>query len=67
MFVPSYSFTLTEYDDARPWIVRGQARREVELEPGVNFFAWAAEAWPAPHWGVQLDPWQLPPAVTCSG
>ena len=56
-----YTFTITEHDPDRPWIVRGHDRHTVTLEDGVEFFAWAGEQWPAPRWSVQLDPWQLTP------
>ena len=62
--MPTYSFTLTEYDPERPWIV--VARHEhhtVELEEGVAFFAWARDQWPPPRWSIQLDPWQLSPTA----
>jgi hypothetical protein len=55
--VPEYTFTLTEHDPERPWIVVGQ-QRAVVLEDGTHFFVWAAEQWPEPRWTVQLDPWQ---------
>lgn len=54
----SYSFTVTEYDPERPWIVLGTGRHTVELEAGEDFFAWAAKQWPAARFTVQLDPWQ---------
>ena len=61
MFVPEYSFTVTEHDAHRPWIVFGTEPHKVTLEQGVDFFAWAQERWPKPRWTVQLDPWQLSP------
>ena len=59
MFVPSYSFELTEHDPARPWIVVRQERRSIFLDDGVNFFTWARKAWPEERFSVELDPWQL--------
>ncbi len=59
MFVCSFSFTVTEHDPQRPWIVTGVENRTVELEDDVNFFAWAAERWPAEWLSIQLDPWEL--------
>jgi hypothetical protein len=53
-----YSFTVTEHDSERPWIVRDHQRRAVELEDGANFFEWAHHAWPEPRYTVQLDPYQ---------
>jgi hypothetical protein len=59
MFVPSYSFALTEHDSERPWIVLRHERRTIVLDDGVSFYAWARETWPAGRYTVQLDPWQL--------
>ena len=50
---------VTEHDPNRPWVVTGAEHRTVELEDGVDFFAWAAERWPAERFTVQLDPWEL--------
>jgi hypothetical protein len=62
--MPAYSFTLTEHDPERPWIVVGpQEHRTVELNEGVQFFAWARVQWPPPRWSIQLDPWQLSPTA----
>ena len=58
-FVHSFSFTVTEHDPDRPWIVTGVEQRTVELEDDVEFFGWAAERWPAKRFTVQLDPWEL--------
>ncbi len=58
-FVRSFSFTVTGHDPDRPWIVTGAEQRTVELEDEVDFFAWAAERWPAERFTVQLDPWEL--------
>jgi hypothetical protein len=58
VFVRTYSYTVTEYDVAKPWVVVGQARRAVDLEDGANFFDWAHRAWPRPRFSVQLDPYQ---------
>jgi hypothetical protein len=57
--VREYSYTATEHDRERPWITFGTQRHTIELEDGSNFYAWAAERWPAPRWSVELDPWQL--------
>lgn len=59
MFVREYSFTITEHDADRPWIVVSSQRRMIKLPDGRDFFTWAHEQWPAPRWSVQLDPWQL--------
>jgi hypothetical protein len=53
-----YSFTVTEHQPDKPWLVLGQERRIVELEDGENFFMWAHRAWPEPRFTVQLDPYQ---------
>jgi hypothetical protein len=56
-----YSFTVTEHDAEKPWIVLSTGRHSVQLEDGEEFFAWAAEQWPRERFTVQLDPWQLAP------
>jgi hypothetical protein len=40
--VSAYGFTVTEHDGDRPWIVRDREHQHVELEDGVEFFAWGA-------------------------
>jgi hypothetical protein len=50
--VPEFSFTATEHDLDRPWIVVGTSRGKVMLPEGENFFAWAHENWPAPRRSV---------------
>ena len=58
--MPTYSYTVAEYDPVKPWIVLGPVRRmTVELEAGEDFFQWAAQAWPKARYEVTLDPWQL--------
>jgi hypothetical protein len=57
--LPDYSFTRTEHDPVRPWIVRGSERRTIALDDGQSVFDWASERWPEPRWTVDLDPWQL--------
>lgn len=37
----------------------GVAQRTAELEDNVNFYAWAAERWPAERFTVQLDPLEI--------
>jgi hypothetical protein len=59
VFVSSYSFTVTEHDPDKPWIVVGTGRHTVELEDGQDFFRWAVARWPSDRFTVQLDPWQL--------
>jgi hypothetical protein len=54
----TYTYTLTEHDADRPWLVVGHEHRSVELEDVTNFFEWAHRAWPAPRFTVQLDPYQ---------
>jgi hypothetical protein len=58
--VRDYTFTLTEHDAARPWIVRRQEHRTATLEDDANFFTWAHAQWP--RYTVQLDPWELEPS-----
>jgi hypothetical protein len=62
MFVPIYSYTVTEHDPSRPWIVLEASRGlTVELEDAQSFYEWAAKSWPCPRYSVDLDPWQLTP------
>jgi hypothetical protein len=61
MFVPEYSYTVTEHDTDQPWIVLGRSHATVTLADDRSFFEWASEHWPAPRWSVDLDPWQLSP------
>lgn len=58
--MPSYTYSVTEHDPDRPWMVVGSTERyEIELETSEDFFKWANRTWPAPRFSVQLDPWQL--------
>ena len=59
--MPEFSFTVTDHDPERPWIVVGRESQTVELEDGVNFFEWAHAEWPAPRYSVELAPWELSP------
>jgi hypothetical protein len=59
--VPSFAYTLTEHNPAKPWLIVGQEHRTVDLADSTNFFEWAGEQWLAPRWSVQLDPRQLAP------
>jgi hypothetical protein len=54
--VPTYGFTISEHDQHKPWLVVGTEHRTVDLEPSINFFAWAAERWPPDRFSVRLDP-----------
>jgi hypothetical protein len=56
--VPDYSFTVTEHDAERPWIVVSHAGHTATLDEGMAFYEWALERWPGPRWKVELDPWQ---------
>lgn len=38
-------------------------RPALTLDAGVSFSDWAREQWPAPRWSVDLEPWQLSPAL----
>jgi hypothetical protein len=42
-FVRLFSFTVTEHDPDRPWMVIGVQRQVAELADDVDFFGWAAE------------------------
>ncbi len=57
----TYSYALTEHDPNRPWIIRDQQQRAVELEDDENFFEFAAREHPSPRWSVELGPYQLTP------
>jgi hypothetical protein len=61
MFVTrAWSYTLTEHNPAKPWLIVSVRRgMTVELEEHVNFFTWAAETWPPPQFSVELDPYQI--------
>jgi hypothetical protein len=57
MFVPLFSYTVTEYDAEKPWLVISTGRHQVELADARSFMEWAHERWPSPRYAVQLDPW----------
>ena len=59
-----FSFTVTEHDPDRPWIVRGSEHRTVKLDDSSSFFQWAAAHYPRDRFTVELDPWQLSPGET---
>jgi hypothetical protein len=60
--VPTYRYTITEYDAARPWVSVGPLRRmTVELEDAEDFAVWAAQAWPRPRFQADLNREPLPP------
>jgi hypothetical protein len=61
-FVPVIRFSATEHDPSEPWIVLGTTQHTTELDEETDFFAWAAERWPANRFTVQLAPWQLSPS-----
>jgi hypothetical protein len=54
--VRRYSYTVTEHDAQKPWLVVGQARHLIELDEDMNFFSWAHTQWPRPRFEVQLTP-----------
>jgi hypothetical protein len=56
--MPAFSFTVTEHDPARPWIVVGSERRSVELDEGRSVYEWAAAMFPRSRFTVELDPFQ---------
>jgi hypothetical protein len=57
----SYSYTVTEYEPERPWVVRSTSRGSVELPQDTHFYDWACERWPGPRFGVKLDSPPLSP------
>jgi hypothetical protein len=60
MFVRTWSYTVTEHDSAKPWLIVSVRRgMTVELDEVVNFFTWAHAEWPGPRYSVELDPYQL--------
>jgi hypothetical protein len=59
MFVPGWSYTLTERNPDWPWLVIGSEYRTITLADDQNFSDWAPEHWPEPRRSVQLGPWQL--------
>jgi hypothetical protein len=61
-FVRVLRFSVTEHDPAKPWIVVETTEHTAELAEEADFFAWAAERWPANRFTVQLAPWQLSPS-----
>lgn len=47
MFVPTYRYTVAEFDPAKPWLVTGEIKaEEVDLSGGEDFYDWAARNWP---------------------
>jgi hypothetical protein len=59
--VAAYSFTITEYDPSKPWIVVATSRDSIELGDDQHFYNWANERWPRPKFGVKLDTPPLKP------
>ena len=54
-----YSYTVSEHDPKRPWIVRDQRHELVQLDDDMEFFEWSAARYPQDRYTVQLDPWSL--------
>lgn len=50
------AYTVTEHDPQRPWIIRSRKHQIVQLDDGVEFFAWASQKWPSSRFSVELDP-----------
>ena len=50
-----YSFAITEYDPAKPWLVVATGRDSIELSNDQNFHEWARATWPTPRYAVRLD------------
>lgn len=60
MFVRTWTYTLTEHDPAKPWLIVSVRRgMTAELDDALNFFTWAHEQWPSDRYSVELDPYQL--------
>jgi hypothetical protein len=59
VFVPDWSYTVTEHDPEQRWLVLGREPHTVTLDADENFFLWARERWPEPRWSVELGPFQL--------
>jgi hypothetical protein len=59
--VRKWSFTVTEHEPDRPWIVTNRKHRTIELDDGASFFEWAAQHYPGERFTVELDPWSLTP------
>ena len=55
MLLRSCSFTITEHDAARPWVVVGREQRTVELPDSVGFYEWARGQWPEERWTIDLE------------
>jgi hypothetical protein len=53
--MPVFSFTLTEYQPDKPWLIVSIGRDSVELEDGENFYDWAQEHYPNSRYRVELD------------
>ena len=51
----TYSFTLTEYERGKPWLIRATGRQSVQLPDDQDFYTWALEQWPADRYRVALD------------
>jgi hypothetical protein len=56
-FVPTFAYTVTEYDLDKPWLAISTSHHQVELDDTRSFHEWASSHWPAPRYMVQLDPW----------
>jgi hypothetical protein len=55
-------FILSTYDNDKPWIVLATGRDSVELTTVNEFWPWVQVTWPAPRFGVRVEPGQgVPP------
>jgi hypothetical protein len=58
--VPTYSYTLTEHNPEKPWLIVSVRRQmEIDLPDVHSFWDWAHQVWPTKRFTVQLDPGQL--------
>jgi hypothetical protein len=57
----TWGYTVTEHDEAKPWVVKRTEHLTVELGDDEEFFDWASREWPGERYTVTLDPWSLSP------
>lgn len=55
--MPTYRYTLTEYDTNKPWLIKSTSTGlTVQLERAGDFAEWASGQWPKPRYAATLDP-----------